>query len=521
MPENIYITGFMGCGKSTIGKGIAEKLKRTFVDVDEVLTARLGCSIKDFFEKSGEDAFRQEETLALKELAARDMLVVSTGGGIIENKINRNVMESSGTVLYLEASLNECKKRIGEEGIKHRPKWQNLDALHELYLRRVKYYNEADIKVLTDNHSITSIIELAINKLYPEDKFSVRMEGVDCPVVCSFSPLFAVSSAIEGRKIAIVTDKNVADLYIPEYQKFLPNALVIVLEPGEDIKNLAVAEKIYKRLLDNHFNRDDYLLALGGGTVTDLGAFVAATYKRGMHFMLVSTTLLGCVDAAVGGKAAVNLGSAKNIVGAFTIPDLVVLDAGAFATLGREALSDGLVEAYKTGLIYNTRIAALIENHYNGLLEGDLPLLKSVAALSAKTKAKVVSNDFRESGLRAILNFGHTYGHAVEGFYNYSISHGKSVALGMIVSLYISMLRGMLDPDRTKIMCDTVRAIAGALPDFPDHDEAMEIMSHDKKIRSGKLIFVLLKARGETVIVDDVSNAEILTAVNRIKEDSK
>ena len=519
MPANIYITGFMGCGKSTIGKGIAERLKRTFIDMDEILVQRFGCSIAEYFQINGEDGFRQQETLLLKELALKDMLVVSTGGGIIENKINRNVMESSGTVLYLEASILECEKRIGEEGIKSRPKWQDENLIKTLYAKREKLYLEADIRVNTDSRSVNSIIEQAVNKIYPEDKFSVRLDGIDCPVVCSFSPLDAVCSAIEGRKIAILTDRNVASVYLPEYRKLLPNALVIELEPGEGIKTLAESEKIYQLLLENHFNRDDYLLALGGGTVTDLGAFVAATFKRGMKFMLVSTTLLGCVDAAVGGKAAVNLGDSKNIVGSFTIPDLVVLDAGAFATLDRKFISDGLIEAYKTGLIYNARIAALIENHYEEILDGDLPLLKVVAALSAQTKAKVVSNDFRESGLRAILNFGHTYGHAIEGFYKYEISHGQSVALGMIIALYISMRRGMLDRERTKCICRTIRAISPDLPAFPDHATAMEIMSHDKKIRSGKLIFILLKAIGETVIVDDVTAEEILDAVINVEED--
>ena len=518
MSINIYITGFMGCGKSTVGIGIAEKLNRSFIDMDALLVQRLGCSISEYFDKNGEEAFRQEETLLLKELSAREMLVVSTGGGIVESELNRSVMESSGIVLYLEASLDECAMRIGEEGIKSRPMWQDRAGIEELFNKRAALYNEADIKVNTDTISIESVIETSINKVYPEDKFSVRMEGIDCPVVCSFSPLVAVQSAIEGRKIAILTDKNVASIYMPEYQKLLPNALVIELEPGEEIKSLAVAEKVYNLLLDNHFNRDDYLLALGGGTVTDLGAFVAATYKRGMHFMLVSTTLLGCVDAAVGGKAAVNLGESKNIVGSFTIPDLVVLDAGAFFTLSKECISDGLVEAYKTGLIHNPRIAALIENHYQELLDGDLPLLKSIAALSAQSKASVVSNDFRENGQRAILNFGHTYGHAVEGFYKYKLSHGKSVALGMIVALYISMLRGLLKQRFAEGMCDIIRAIAGDLPDFPDYDAAMEIMSHDKKIRSGKLIFILLKECGQTVIVDDVTPEEILGAINEIEK---
>ena len=496
MSGNIYVTGFMGCGKSTVAKELAAKLSRQYVEMDMLLIERLGMSIAEYFAKEGEDSFRQVETLLLKELANQEMLVVSTGGGIVENRCNRRVMEGSGTVLFLDASLNECIKRVGKEGAKHRPLWQDKKKLKKLFESRTSLYAEADIKVCTDSLSVNSVVDTAINKIYPEDNFSVRMDGVDCPVVCSFSPLDAIHSAILGRKIAILTDKNVAPLYIPEYQKMLPNALVIELSGGEKIKTLKNAKKIYSLLLENHFNRDDYLLALGGGTVTDLGAFVAVTYKRGMKFMLISTTLLGCVDAAIGGKAAVNLDSAKNIIGSFTIPELVVLDAGAFSTLNKKYIADGLIEAYKTGLIDNQRIAAIIENNYDKMLSGDLPLLKDVASLSAQVKARVVSKDFRETGLRAILNFGHTYGHAIEGFYNYKLSHGVSVAMGMLVALVISRKRKYISEVEFEVIVKTIRAICSQFPEFPDHDVAMEIMSHDKKIRSGKIIFILLKSVG-------------------------
>lgn len=516
MSDHIYLTGFMGCGKSTVGTLLAAALKRRFLDMDAVLVKRLQMPIADYFAKHGEAAFRDAESALLAELAgASERLVISTGGGVVEREGNRKLMKRSGRRVFLKATLEECASRLAGKDRQKRPMWSgDRGRVEALFFRRLPLYTEAELTQNTDGKSPEALVASLRRSLFPDDNFSVRMEGVECPVACSFDALDLVCSGLQGRKLAILTDRRVAKMHLPRYLKTLPDALVIELPGGEGIKTLRTAEKVYRQLLEHHFNRDDLLMAVGGGTVTDLGAYIASTYKRGMPFVLASTTLLGCVDAAVGGKAAVNLGDAKNIIGTFTIPELVVLDAGSFATLPPAQISEGLFEAYKTGLIETPKLAALIEDNIDALLAGDLPLLKEVAAQSARTKAKVVSGDFRESGRRAILNYGHTYGHAIEGYYKYKVSHGMSVGAGMIVATILSKRRGMLPADESRRMIDTTLKIArGKLPALPPLEDSLEIMSHDKKIREGRLVFILLEKTGKAIIVNDLRKPELKAAL--------
>ncbi len=516
MSDHIFLTGFMGCGKSTVGSLLAKALKREFVDMDAILEIRLNMPIASYFQKYGEGAFREAESTLLTELTSQDRLIISTGGGIVESDSNRRLMKRSGRRVFLKTSLDECASRLEAKDRQKRPLWDgDRKRTDALFTRRQELYAEAELSIETTGKSPDSLASAIRRNLFPDENFAVRMEGVECPVACSFDALDLVCSGLRERKLAILTDRRVAKMHLPRYLKTLPGALVIELSGGEGIKSLRTAKKVYRKLLENHFNRDDLLMAVGGGTVTDLGAYVASTYKRGMPFILASTTLLGCVDAAVGGKAAVNLDDAKNIIGTFTVPELVVLDAGSFATLPPAQISEGLFEAYKTGLIETPKLATLIEENIEALLTGDLPLLKEVAAQSARTKAKVVSGDFRESGRRAILNYGHTYGHAIEGYYQYKVSHGMSVGAGMIVATILSKRRGMLSEADSRRMIDTTLRIArGKLPALPPLEESLEIMSHDKKIREGRLVFILLEKPGKAIIINDLRKPELKAALS-------
>jgi 3-dehydroquinate synthetase len=274
---------------------------------------------------------------------------------------------------------------------------------------------------------------------------------------------------------------------------------------------------VYQCLLDNQFGRDDVLVALGGGMITDLGAFVASTYKRGMDFLLVSTSLLGCVDAAVGGKAAVNFGPAKNQIGLFTVPAASVLDLLALGTLPARQVLEGLVEAYKTGLIWDTGLAALIEANLGILKKRDLAWIAEIGARSATAKAQVVSEDFREGGLRRILNYGHTYGHAVEGWHGYRISHGQCVAAGMLVATEISRRRGLIDCKWAATISDTVLGMAPRRFALPEAADAWPIMANDKKNRAGRVLFVLLTGPASHVCVEDVTPDELQAAITSVE----
>ena len=521
MKGNLYLTGFMGAGKSTVGRELASVLKRSFVDLDEAIVARLGMPVIQAFARLGEEGFRDAERSELKRLARRQRLVVAVGGGAPESAENRRVMRASGRMLHLDASLEICRARLGPAETAQRPLWRDETALAGLFERRREIYADCDFNVLTDGLSPQAVAEALCARLLPDQRFEVRLGRAVCPVIATWNGPAAAREALGGRRAALLSERRVAGLHGGRYQAALAGEAggpaLVVVAPGEGSKSLMGTGRVYRALLDGRIERGDLLVALGGGMVTDLGAYVAATYKRGMDFVLVSTSLLGCVDAAVGGKAALNLGQAKNIIGLFTTPKAVVLDLRALATLPRAQVAEGLVEAYKTGLAAEPGLAALIEAELPAAKAGDLLVLAEVAAASARAKAKVVGEDFREADRRRILNLGHTYGHAVEGFHRYRVSHGRSVAVGLMVAAALSAGRGLLSAEAAQRIMDTVGGLAATGFAWPTVDHAWPIMVHDKKNQGGRVIFVLLAEGGEPVIVDDVTPTELTRAIARAR----
>jgi 3-dehydroquinate synthase len=521
MVGNVYLVGFMGSGKSTVGAMLAARLNRELTDMDELLEKEFGKSVTQVFEDHGEDAFRERETRLLSLTAQKSGLVVATGGGLPIREENRAILKESGISVYLQANLNTLKKHVGESGKKDRPLWNDDAGVSSLLEERRSIYEQSDIMVRTDKKSPERVTEMVLEALVSDSTFDIVLDGHRCAVTATLNGPNALIGYIAGRRVFLVTDATVERLHGGRYRQVLGDVPAVILKPGEQSKSLTSARKIYEKLLSERFDRDDVLVAIGGGVVTDLGAMVASTFKRGMGLILVSTTLVGCVDAAVGGKAAVNLGQAKNVVGCFSIPDAVVLDLEALGTLYRKQLCEGIVEAYKTGLIADANLAGLIESNVKMLLSGDLLTLSETATRSAAIKAKIVSEDFRESGRRMILNFGHTYGHAVEGYNRFRVSHGTAVALGMRVATEISRSRGLLD-SKSAATIDAVltRVVPKSVP-APPAAEAWDLMLHDKKIRKGNIVFVLPDGVGKAVCVDDVTLAEISRALKKLEETNR
>ena len=517
MSDNIYLTGFMGAGKTTAGMRLAELLNRKFVDLDQTIEKGYGAPISEIFAARGEDFFRDLETEFLEKLSRRRRIAAATGGGVVQREKNREIMKKTGRVLYLEADLDVCAGRLGEQEISTRPLWRDKQALNSLFAARRPLYAQADLTIDTTDLNPDQTAQAAAAGLFPEEEFMVSMDGARCPVIGSWQAEEELAELIKDRKTVILTDSNVDRLHAARYKDALKPALHLIIPAGERSKTLDRAGKIYRALLDAHFDRGDILVGLGGGVVTDLGAFIAATFKRGMKFALVSTTLLGAVDAAVGGKAAVNLGQAKNSVGCFTIPEKVILDSRALRTLRLDQVREGLVEAYKTGLVASPELTSFIEMEIKGLLGRDLPLLSRLATWSARCKAEVVGRDFRESGWRAILNFGHTYGHAIEGWHNYKISHGRAVAMGMLVAVLVSRNRGLLASAQADRIQGALSVIMKVKHAWPPLDQAWEIMKHDKKIRQGRMVFVLLEGPGRPVLTHDVTPDELARALSELE----
>lgn len=513
MKANLYLTGFMASGKSSVGRELAALLKRRFVDLDDLVEKRLAMPISQAFARLGEEAFRRAETAELKKLARKNMLVVATGGGLPMRAENRELMASSGRILYLEAGLEHCRSNLAPGEAAVRPLWQDQAKLEKLYAERLPVYEQCDHKLPVDGLDIAQAALALAARLMPESSSLVSLENEQRLLISTFDGPQALCQFSQGRRAAILTERRVAGLHLERYQKALPQAKVITLPPGERSKTLASATKVYEALLEARLERGDLLVALGGGVITDLGAFAASTYKRGMEFVLASTSLLGCVDAAVGGKAAVNLGAHKNQIGCFSKPAGVILDLRALGTLPRPQRVEGVVEAYKTGLVAEPDLARFISDNMKPILAGDLLFMSRAARDSARAKAQVVGQDFSETGLRRILNLGHTYGHALEGLSRFRISHGRAVAAGLMTAAALSRQRGLLPGREADAIIRVMAPLAPKPQTWPTAREAWPLMQNDKKNRGGRVMFILLKGTGHPLWVEDLTPDELAGAL--------
>lgn len=317
-----------------------------------------------------------------------------------------------------------------------------------------------------------------------------------------------IAPHIAGQQVAIVTNETVAPLYLRQLMDTLDGftVLPIVLPDGEEFKNWEVLQRIFDGLLEARHDRKTTLIALGGGVIGDMTGFAAACYQRGVDFIQVPTTLLSQVDSSVGGKTGINHPLGKNMIGAFYQPQAVIIDIATLQTLPARELSAGLAEVIKYGLICDEPFLLWLEQHVDGLLRQDEALLIEAIERSCAAKARVVSADEREGGVRAILNLGHTFGHAIETHQGYGVwLHGEAVAAGTVMALEMSCRLGNLSTEqRDRAMRLLRRAGLPVVPpaemlpaDFARH------MAVDKKVLNGKLRLVLLSSLGEALVTGD------------------
>jgi 3-dehydroquinate synthase len=310
-------------------------------------------------------------------------------------------------------------------------------------------------------------------------------------------------------KLAIITDATVRGLYANALkQTLLASGFEVTILSGpdsEEEKSLDTAGRLYQELTDMHAERSTPVLAVGGGVIGDLAGFVAATYQRGVPLVQLPTTLLAQADSSLGGKTAVNHGSLKNQVGVFYQPSLTISDTNTLKSLTREQLSDGLCEIIKHAAIRDADLFSYIESNLDQIMAYDDEALETIVHRSVKIKAEVVEKDELDLGLRNILNYGHTVGHAVETVSNFQVPHGRAVAIGMVVAAEISNRMGLLNKS-TVARVEELLTQAGLLVPVPkmEVDRLIEAMHHDKKIVGGRIKFVLLKSIGEVIVTDDV-----------------
>jgi shikimate kinase / 3-dehydroquinate synthase len=523
--HNIFLVGLMGAGKTTIGRMLARKLGMRFVDSDHEIEARTGASIPWIFEIEGEASFRKREADMIRELTGQHGIVLATGGGAVLDPANRALLAERGTVVYLRASINSILQRTSHD--KNRPLLRTPDPrkkLEELMTQREHLYREiAHLVIDTGRPNVQSMVNTILDQItalvkarqgntMTEQKcinLDVSLGARSYPIVIGCGVLDdagLLGSHIGGNKVAIVTNTTVAPLYLERVAAPLRTAgrevVEIVLPDGEEFKTWDSLNLVFDALLANKCDRKTTLVALGGGVVGDMTGFAAATYMRGVPFVQVPTTLLAQVDSSVGGKTGINHPRGKNMIGAFYQPRAVLADTATLDTLPARELSAGLAEVIKHGAILDAGFFDWIEQNIGKLVARDAEALAHAIARSCEIKADVVRKDEREGGLRAVLNFGHTFGHAIEAGMGYgNWLHGEAVGCGMVMAADLSQRLGYIDAAAVERVRALVKA-AGLPVAAPDlgAERWIELMEVDKKNEGGEIKFILIKPLGTPII---------------------
>ncbi len=536
MKSNIFITGFSGSGKTTVGKEVSRRLGWRFVDMDEEIVSAAGKSIEAIFAEDGEPRFRDLEHQCLARIAQGERQVVSTGGGIITQERNRRVMEDNGVIICLEARPETVHQRLTREQAQAsspvvRPMLVSDDPLariQSLKAQRQASYALAHWTVHTDHLSpaeaaeevirgfrlISARAQAAAGSQDGDLAATVRTSSGDYPIWVGWSLLDELGErtrrVLSPRAAYVITDEGVyrhaRAAQVSLEAAGIPTHMFII-PPGEQSKTLETAQHIYKWLAERRAERGHLVLAVGGGVVGDLAGFVAATFVRGMPFAQVPTSLLAMMDAAIGGKVAVDLPAGKNLVGAFYQPRFVLADVKTLLTLPQRELRSGWAEAIKHSLILDRELLSLFEGQLESVLNLEEETATRIIRRSVAIKANVVSRDEKETlGIRVLLNYGHTVGHALEAATGYgAFLHGEAVSVGMMAAAHISREMGMLTDAEVQRQRRLLEAFG--LPvscHGVDMDAVSRAMLMDKKTSGRAIQWVLLDGIGRAVTRRDV-----------------
>jgi 3-dehydroquinate synthase len=521
---NIVLVGMMGAGKTTVGKLLARQLGKTFVDSDEEIQRRTGVTIAHIFDVEGEAGFRQRESAMIQELAQRDNIVLATGGGAVIKAENREVLKRNGVVVYLKSTVHDLWQRTRHD--RSRPLLQTADPrgkLQQLFEQRDPFYTEAaDLTVHTGKqgvHCLVNGLRRKLEALMNTENSADTLQTLTVGLAERSYPIHIGSHLLSHaelllpylpkKRAAIVTNTTVAPLYLEAVQQLLEchgvSVVPVILPDGEAYKTSETLNLIYDALLTHRCERSTPLIALGGGVIGDMTGFAAATYLRGVPFIQIPTTLLSQVDSSVGGKTGINHPLGKNMIGAFYQPKVVLADTTTLNTLPDNELRAGIAEVIKYGLIRDLPFLAWLEQNMEKLLARDPEALQYAIARSCRNKAEVVGADELESGERALLNLGHTFGHAIENGMGYGEwLHGEAVAAGTVMAADLSQRMGWISADDVaRVRAIFQRAGLPMVAPALGVEKYLDLMGLDKKVQDGKLRFVLLKALGHAVVTDE------------------
>jgi 3-dehydroquinate synthase len=531
--RNIVLTGFMGTGKTSIGREVAARLGREFMDLDDRITEQAGKSIPAIFASDGEPAFRALEAAVCREMAAPLGLVIATGGGAVVDPQNREALEAGGVLICLEAEPAVIVSRLaGGNGRPMLTGPNRPQRIADLLAERAGSYAAVKNHLDTSRLSVEAAAERVMGIAVGLPGGGYRMP-VSIPAVEGSSPatrydvLIAaavlheagarlLAAGLPAGRCAVVTHPVVGARYAERLMDSLREAgfkpLLYEIPEGESHKTLATTQALYERFAADRLARDEPVIALGGGVVGDVAGFAAASWLRGVPFVQVPTSLLAMVDASIGGKVGVDLPAGKNLVGAFKQPVLVLADPETLATLPAAEFRSGLAEVLKAAIIAD---AALFEQ-----MAGAGPgSLAQVVADAARVKVRIVERDPLEQGDRAWLNLGHTFGHALEVLSNYTLRHGEAVGLGMIAAGEMSAMLGISARDLPIRIRRMVERLGLPQQHAFDPHAALAAMGADKKRRGRSLRFVAPVRIGQVTVIEAPSEQTVLAALETIRRD--
>jgi len=561
---NLIITGFSGTGKSLVAAEVARGLNWDFLDTDDEIVKETGKPIAEIFRQDGEGKFRELERETIRKACQQRHTVIAIGGGAIVDPQNYELLAKTGLIVCLEAKPETIYERLFREAAcspetEVRPLLANdnpLERIKQLKASRQPYYANVDWTVHTDNLNISQVAEEVIRAwrllrlahsphLNPlpsrERKLGSQLKANDdvaCvvetttqsyPVFVGYDLLDKLEEKMKQAALSgtatVISDENVFSLYGSKVEEILKDAGFavnsFVVPPGEETKNMDYATKIYDFLVEHRAERDDIIIALGGGMVGDLAGFVAATFLRGMFWIQVPTSLVAMVDASIGGKVGVNHPEGKNLIGAFYQPNLVLADCQTLTTLPQRELTSGWAEVIKHGMILDEEFVQFMEGNVNRLTKLEPELLTRAIARSAAIKAQVVSQDEKErEGKRTILNYGHTIAHGLEAATQYKrFLHGEAVAIGMVGAAKLSQRLGLLpsaavERQRALLQKFGLPTVFSGL-DLTEITKAMEL---DKKTKEKAIRWVLLQDIGKVIIRSDVPYQDVLAVLRELAE---
>lgn len=522
-PRSIVLTGFMGTGKSTVARLLAEALGRPLVDSDDLIVERAGLTIPEIFAQQGEAAFRALEARLCAELAAQTGLVIATGGGMLIPPGNRALMLRSAVVICLDAAPETIEARLNTSA--GRPlagQWRELyEARKPVYAALPHHLATDDLTIGQAVQALRSLLQGILPVEAPEGRYDILIQKG----LLSDLGGRAAHFGLDGR-VAVITNPTVARLYGDALAQSLPQAAQLLMPEGEAHKTLATVANLYSQMVTAGADRGTAVVALGGGVVGDTAGFAAATYMRGLRLVQAPTTLLSMVDSSVGGKVGVDLPEGKNLAGAFKQPAWVLIDPETLRTLPMREIRCGMAEVIKHGLIADAglldQVLALPWAEQGG--PDDLPgapLVDGIADLLARAvqvKIEVVQRDPFEQGERMHLNLGHTFGHAIEQVSGYAWPHGEAVGAGLMAAALLSRRLGLC-ADETVARVRALNAAAGLPLSIGDLDgEALyAAMASDKKWRGGQSHFVLLEAVGRPRVVVGVPAGDVLAVLAALR----